>query len=93
MNGLAVTIQYKIDVYDKIIERVDAVRVETIEMYVEHLHQLYAWHSIIDVELINIIDLQHHISSFTWLKKNKKSKIAKLCNWLFWMVNKPKMIK
>lgn len=57
MNGIAVTIQFKLDAFDKVHQRVDVIRIQNIEYYVNSLFQIFSWHKIIDANMVNIVDI------------------------------------
>jgi hypothetical protein len=95
MNGVAISIQYKIDAYDTIEDRIDIVRVQNIELYVNNLFQIFAWHQIVNVDVVNIVDMQNitkynniiNVSdidienSISQYHTNKKNKIRQVIRW------------
>ena len=59
MNGVAISIQYKCDAFDSITDRTDIVRIQNIEYYIRSLFDIFAWHEIVNVDVVNIVDMQN----------------------------------
>jgi hypothetical protein len=95
MNGVAISIQYKCDAFDNITDRTDIVRIQNIEYYINNLFDIFAWHKIVNVDVVNIVDMQNitknnnivNVSdtdidnSISQYPAKKKNKIRQVIRW------------